>query len=119
MQKDFDASAPDQEHEFLERLTTGTVIRVVASHMIATSIAQINGKPHVFFANFAGLRGGVNPVQTPQTGVQVAVSGVVKGRGFFLPFLGDLQPLDGTAGDSGITHKLPAIGKGAVFWYEP
>jgi len=119
LQKDFDASTPDQEHEFLERLATGTAIRVVASHMIATSIARIDGKPHVFFANFAGLRGGVNPVQTPQTGVQVTVSGVAKGRGFFLPFLGDLQPLDGTAGGSGITYKLPAIEKGAVFWYEP
>ena len=63
--------------------------------MLATSIARVNGKPHVFFANFAGLRGGVNPVQTPQTGVQVAISGAAKGRGFFLPFLGDVQPVDG------------------------
>jgi len=119
LQKDFDASTPDQEREFLERLATGSAIRVVGSPMIATSIARIDGKPHVFFANFAGLRGGVNPVQTPQTGVQVTVSGVAKGRGFFLPFLGDLRPLYGTAGASGITYKLPAIEKGAVFWYEP
>ncbi len=119
LQKDFDASTPDQEHEFLERLAPGKAIRVVASPMIATSIARIDRKPHVFFGNFAGLRGGVNPVQTPQTGVQVTVSGVAKGHGFFLPFLGDLQPLDGTAGASGITYKLPAIEKGAVFWYEP
>ena len=54
-------------------------------------------------------------MQTPQTGVQVTVSGVAKGRGFFLPFLGDMQTLGGTAGGSGITYKLPAIKKGAVF----
>ncbi len=119
LQKDFDASTPDQEREFLERLATGSAIRVAGSSMMATSIARIDGKPHVFFANFAGLRGGVNPVQTPQTGVQVTVPGVAKGRGFFLPFLGDLQPLEGTAGASGITYKLPPIEKGAVFWYEP
>ena len=119
LQKDFDASTPDREREFLERLATGSAIRVVGSPMIATSIARIDGKPHVFFANFAGLRGGVNPVQTPQTGVQVTVSGVAKGRGFFLPFLGDLRPLDGTADASGVTYKLPPIEKGAVFWYEP
>jgi hypothetical protein len=79
----------------------------------------VNGQYHVFFANFAGLQGGVNPIQTPQTGVQVTVSGATKGRGFFLPFLGEVQPLKGTAGDGGITYKLPAIDKGAVFWYEP
>jgi hypothetical protein len=61
----------------------------------------------------------VNPIQTPQIGVQVTVAGAKSGRGFFLPFLGDVQPLNGTAGDEGITYKLPAIEKGAVFWYEP
>jgi hypothetical protein len=87
--------------------------------MIATSIAQVNGTPHVFLANFAGLQGGLNPIQTPQTGVQITVSGAEKGRGFFLPFLGDAEPLIGTAGDAGIVYKLPVIEKGAVFWYEP
>jgi hypothetical protein len=30
-----------------------------------------------------------------------------------------VQPLTGTAGDGGIVYTLPAIEKGAVFWYEP
>jgi hypothetical protein len=119
LQKDFAASTPDREHKFLESLKADAAIRVVASPMIATSIARIDGKPHVFFANFAGLRGGGNPVQTTQTGVQVTIAGTTKHRGFFLPFLGEAQPLDGTAGDGGVTYDLPAIEKGAVFWYEP
>ncbi len=119
LQKDFDAAAPDREHEFLGSLEAETAVRVAASSMLATSIARVNGKPHVFFANFAGLRGGVNPVQTPQTGVQVTISDATKGRGFFLPFLGDVQPLEGTLGAGGVTYQLPAIEKGAVFWYEP
>jgi hypothetical protein len=119
LQKSVAESTPDQEHEFLRSLKVDTPVRVVASHMIATSIAQVNGKTHVFFANFAGLQGGVNPIQSPQTGVQITVSGAQKGRGFFLPFLGDVQSLTGTAGDGGIVYKLPAIEKGAVFWYEP
>jgi hypothetical protein len=110
---------PDQEHDFLESLKSEAAVRVVASTMMATSIARVEGKTHVFFANFAGLQGGVNPIQTPQTGVQVTVSGAAGGRGFFLPFLGEVQPLKGAAGDSGTTYALPAIEKGAVFWYEP
>ena len=119
LQKDFAGSNPDQEHEFLERLKPDAAIRVVASPLIATSIARVDGKPHVFFANFAGLRGGANPVQTPQTGVQVTVTGNTKHPGYFLPFLGEAQALEGTAGDGRVTYTLPAIEKGAVFWYEP
>ena len=110
---------PDLEHEFLESLKAETAVRVAASHMIATSIARVDGKTHVFFANFAGLEGGVNPVQTPQSGVQVTVVGAGSGHGFFLPFLGEVQAVAGVAGDGGVVYKLPAIEKGAVFWVEP
>ncbi len=119
LEKSAAEASPDQEREFLESLKAEPVVRVAASQMVATSIAQVQGKTHVFFANFAGLEGGVNPVQTPQTGVQVTVNGAVKGKGFFLPFLGEVQPVAGTAGDGGMVYKLPAIEKGAVFWYEP
>jgi len=61
----------------------------------------------------------VNPVQTPQTGVEVVVPGNAKGRGFFLPFLGEVQSVDGVVGADGVTYRLPTIQKGAVFWYEP
>jgi len=91
---------------------------VFASPLMATSIAQVEGKPHVFFANFAGLKGGVNPVQTPQTGVRVSVTGASKPRGFFLPFMGEVSSVDGVAGSDGVTFTLPPIEKGAVFWWE-
>jgi hypothetical protein len=119
LQKDFDTASPDQAHEFLDSLKAEGALRVIASPMLATSIARVDGNPHVFFSNFAGLRGGLNPVQTPQTGVQVVVSGNAKGRGFFLPFLGDLQSVDGVVGPTGVTYNLPTIQKGAVFWYAP
>jgi hypothetical protein len=119
LQKDFDATIPAREQEFLESLKSDLAVRVVGSSMLATSVARVDGRPHVFFANFAGLRGGANPVQTPQTGVEVTIAGATKGHGFLLPFLGDVQPLDGTVTAGSVTYHLPAIEKGAVFWYEP
>jgi hypothetical protein len=123
LQKDFDAASPDQEPDFLVSLKSEGAVRVIASPMVATSMASVKDYPHVFFANFAGLRGGINPIQTPQSGVQVTISGTTSskstGHGYFLPFLGDVQPLEGTVSDSGITYKLPSIQKGAVFWYQP
>jgi hypothetical protein len=119
LQKNITEANPDSERAFLESLNSESSIHVTASSMVATSIANVDEKPHVFFANFAGLQGGVNPVQTPQTDVQVTISGKSQGKGFFLPFLGELQPLTGTTSDAGITFKLPAIEKGAAFWFEP
>jgi hypothetical protein len=46
------------------------------------------------------------------------VTGATKGRGFFLPFLGDVRPLNGTAEGANISYSLPAIEKGGVFWFE-
>jgi hypothetical protein len=119
LQNDFDNSTPEREHEFLQNLNAEPAVRVEASPQLATSIARVNGRPHVFFANFAGLRGGVNPIQIRQTGVQITIEGATKGHGFFLPFLGEMQPLDGIVRDGNLTYKLPVIEKGAVFWYEP
>jgi hypothetical protein len=52
----------------LKSLKNASEVEVAASPMVATSIALLEGKPYVFFANFAGLHGGVNPVQTPPSG---------------------------------------------------
>ncbi len=71
-----------------------------------------------FFANFAGLKGGSNPIQTPQSGVKVTVSAKSAGRGFFLPFMGGVQPVQGVQSGDALTFTLPSITKGAVFWVQ-
>jgi Glycosyl hydrolase-like 10 len=119
LKKSFDTAAPEQEQAFLDALKPSSSVRVSASAAIATSIARVEGEPHVFFANFAGLRGGVNPVQIPQSGVRVEVAGDTKIRGFFLSFLGEVSSVEGVAGNGVVTFTLPAIEKGAVFWWKP
>jgi hypothetical protein len=118
LSKDFAGTTPDKEQAFLDKLQPSSTIQVFASPAMATSIAQVEGTPHVFFANFAGLRGGVNPVQTPQKNVRVEVTGSGKAQGYFLPFLGEVSKVDGVAGSSKVTFTLPAIEKGAVFWWD-
>jgi hypothetical protein len=87
--------------------------------MVATSIARVDGKTQVFLANFAGLRGGVNPVQTAQTDVRITMPAGAKGQAFFLPFLGDEQKVEGVLRGDRFEYNLPPILKGAVFRYEP
>jgi hypothetical protein len=119
MESDFERADPDSQAEFLKGLKNTSEVEVTASPMVATSIAVVEGKPHIFFANFAGLRGKVNPVQTPQTGVRVRLAKAGKGKAFFLPFLGDVQEVTGVhESDGRASYTLPAITKGAVFWYQ-
>jgi hypothetical protein len=118
-ESDFERADPDSQAEFLKSLKNMSEVEVTASPMVATSIATVEGNPHIFFANFAGLVGKVNPVQTPQTGVRVRIAKAGRGKAFFLPFLGDVQEISGAHESDGRTsYTLPTITKGAVFWYE-
>ncbi len=120
LQRDFDHTTPAQEEDFLKSLAPDpSDVVITAGPQVATSIASVNGAPYVFFANFAGLKGGVNPVQTPQDGVQVSVATAPSSSGYFLPFLGEIQELHGNEADGRTSFALPTISKGAVFWYGP
>lgn len=120
LEKDFEHASPDSQQAFLDGLQDDSTVQIKAGPLVATSIASTSdGHINCFFANFAGLRGGANPIQTPQTGVEVRVASKSDGKGFFLPFLGELQALKGTRHGDVVTFTLPPITKGAVFWYEP
>ena len=119
-EKDFERTSPDSQQAFLASLQGSTAVQIKASAQVATSIARTSdGHINAYFANFAGLRGGVNPVQTPLNGVEVTVKSKSDGQGFFLPFLGDVQPVQGTRHGDSMTFVLPAITRGAVFWFVP
>jgi hypothetical protein len=62
-------------------------VRVDASPAVATDIARVGGKLHIFFANFDGLVGGQNAVQTPQKGIRVTIPAAGTGKAWFLPSL--------------------------------
>jgi hypothetical protein len=116
--RDFDHASPDSQSEFLKIVAGEPSIRIDASPRMATSIANVNGAMHVYFANFAGLQGGVNPVQTAQSGVRISLPAKQQVRGFFLPFLGEVQELKANTEGGRTVYTLPTVNKGAVFWYQ-
>jgi hypothetical protein len=119
LEKDFEHADPDSQQGLLDTLQGSDSVKIKAGPRVATSIARTSdGHINVFFANFAGLRGGSNPIQTPQTGIEVNVKSAAEGRGFVLPFLGEAQEIKGLRHGDVVTFSLPTITKGAVFWYE-
>jgi hypothetical protein len=114
---DFDQTNPQMQKTFLDSVEPTHSVEVSASPSVATSVAQIDGTTHVFLANFAGLVGKKNPIHTPQTDINISVPTAAGSSGFLLPFLGDVQKVDGTQANGRTTFHLPPVLKGAVFWY--
>jgi hypothetical protein len=78
---------------------------------------MVDGQPHIFLANFKGLVGNKNAVQTTEVGAKIVFKG--SRRAYFLPFLGDVEELRGTTKAGATTFVLPDIAKGAVVWLGP
>src|SRR5581483_1873336 len=116
LERDFQNANPSSQAEFLSKLDAGQGISVDVSPAVATSIARVNGRMHVFFANFAGLRGGYNPKQTPQASASVTVEERSAGPAQFLPFLGTAIKVTGKVAEGQTRYVLPTIEKGGIFW---
>ena len=119
LKADFEHTAPHIEQAFLGSLAPNHGIEVSAPPSVATSVSRLDGVDHVFLANFTGLVGGKNPVQTAETDIKISLPAPPGGSGYFLPFLGEVERLTGSPQNGRITFILPPVGKGGVFWYRP
>jgi hypothetical protein len=104
--------------EILEVSGLQPAVQIDASPFVSTQIASVGGKVSVFLANFKGLKSKEIAQQTPEENVTIAFSASGPGAIAFLPFLGQLQKVQGTFSGGKLTCKLPLIGKGAVVWVE-
>ena len=116
---DMRSADPESETAFLDVLQGKRDLEVEVSPLVATQIASVEGKPHVFFANFAGLVPGKNAVQEKISGAKVKVPAALKGKLFVLPFLGEAKEVTGNRIADQTVFVLPPIEKGTVAWFEP
>jgi hypothetical protein len=118
LEKDFANGTSGNPKKFLSTLGNSKELLVEASPLIAANIAVVEGKPHIFLANFAGLVPHKVAVPSPQAGVRISVPVERKCTLRFLPFLGELQTLKGQrVGDRNI-FVLPPVERGAAVWIE-
>jgi hypothetical protein len=116
MDANLEKADPEQATDFLASLRHQGEIEITASPLVATSIAMVEGRPHIFLANFSGLRGGANAVPTPQKGISLRLRSGARVR--YLPFLGEVQEIRGVREGDGVIYRLPDVGRGGVAWVE-
>jgi hypothetical protein len=104
--------------EISPALTSEPAVMIDASPFVSTQIAGVNGRVHVFLANFKGLRAKETAEQTPEKGVRITFSASCDSRFYTLPYLGDVQELHCGAENGKAVCVLPQIRKGAVVWCE-
>ena len=114
LEKDFEHGTSGLERSFAASLSPQAKVRVQSSAAVATNIAKVDGKLCVFMANFKGLRGHENPVQTPENGARIVFEDESVKKLTFLPFLGEALTLTGTKQGQKTIFVLPRIEKGAV-----
>jgi hypothetical protein len=107
---------PDTAKEFFAALHHHQGLEFTASPRVATSFASVDGKPHVFLANFSGLRAGVNAVPTTQADITLRIPASRHARVYYLPFLGEVQKLREERDGERLLYRLPPVGRGGVVW---
>lgn len=118
LEKDFAAGSANPPGEFLNAARVKTEIEVDAPETVATNFGRVNGKPHVFLANFGGLV--PNKVAVPATvkGIRLRVAARMGETATYLPFLGEAQTLKGSKTGDKVEFVLPDVERGAVVWFE-
>jgi len=78
----------------------------------------VEGKPHVFLANFSGLKRDEIVNQIPGKNIKFTFRGAAGAKVFYLPFLGEKQELKAQLRNGQVICTLPTIEKGGVVWLE-
>ncbi len=107
---------------FLEDITGAVAykpaVEIRASPFVASYIAQMDSKPHVFLANFKGLQSKKVAVQSVEEDVTISFPAKPGARIRALPFLGTEGELPGTWKDGRIMCVIPKLQKGMAVWVE-
>jgi hypothetical protein len=104
--------------EVMSDFSPQELVRIEASPFVVAQIARVNGNPHVFLANFKGLRARENAKQIPEKGIRIHFPAGGGHRIYALTFLGEAREVPAERDDRGITVVVPEIEKGMVVWCE-
>ncbi|HXA00215.1 MAG TPA: hypothetical protein VN025_20825 [Candidatus Dormibacteraeota bacterium] len=116
LEKDFMRASQSLDLDLLSALPDNPQLIVEASPFVVSHIASVDGKPHIFFANFSGIVPHHNVKPTLESSARVTTAAGPHATLTFLPFLGEEQILRGERSGDKATFHLPPFERGAVVW---
>jgi hypothetical protein len=116
LEKDFSEAATKMPKDFLEAIQVAHEIEIAAPATMAANMAEVEGTPHIFLANFGGLIPSKVAQPTPAMDVRVSIPAGMGDSLTFLPFLGEKQTVRGKRNGGQVDFMLPAVERGAVAW---
>jgi hypothetical protein len=102
--------------EILRLSNSEPAVEIDASPFLSTQIAEVNGKIHVFMANFRGLRSNEVAQQVPERNLKIVFLAPHNSKLYVLPFLGETHELNGEWSHGKMTLTIPEVTKGMVVW---
>jgi hypothetical protein len=116
LQRDFASGTQNMPREFLQAVQVRSEIEIEAPPTIATNVGRVDGTPHVFLANFSGLVPSKVAVPSSQAGIRIRIPARMGDSLGYLPFLGEVQVLQGMKEGDRVQFALPPVERGAVVW---
>ncbi|MGH9452504.1 MAG: hypothetical protein ACRD2O_00870, partial [Terriglobia bacterium] len=104
--------------EVLQNSGLKPAVVIQASPFVSTQIARVEGKLHIFFANFKGLKAKEVAIQKPEERIRITFTNESYSSAHLLPFLGNAveAKIELNKGEQGFT--IPEVRKGAVIWFD-
>lgn len=114
----FDQLKNDFVREITADLQFQPAVEVIASPFVSTQVAAVNGNPHVFIANFKGLKAKENANQLPEKNVKISFPAEQKSQIYALEFMGAVKKINGTWEEGKMACVIPEIKRGMAVWCE-
>ena len=116
LMRGFSTASQHLPEDFLKTAKAKAEIELEAPPTLAANFGLVNGRPHIFLANFGGLVPSKVAVPEPAKGILVKIPQTMGDSLTFLPFLGERQTLKGEAQGGHVEFLLPPVERGAVVW---
>lgn len=116
LRQDFLAASQKMPKDFLQAMEMKDGIEVDAPPTVAVNLARVEGTPHVFLANFEGLVPHKIAIPAPAERIHIRIPADIGDRLAYLPFLGEVQILQGTKHGDHVEFALPPVERSAAVW---
>ncbi len=116
LEKDFAQASQSLDPQFLSSLPRNPRLTIEASPSVVAYPTLVDGKLHVFFANFSGIVPHQKVTPAIESSARIMVPAGGNAALSFLPFLGIERKISGERSGKNLVFHLPPFDRGAVVW---